>query len=66
MTPCEQPDPGAVGDFLKQKGIRVVSFEDWQKIDAAEVERGQKIGKPREKYVSVDEMLEVLSMGAPS
>lgn len=60
LTPCEQPDSGAIGDFFSQKGVRVVSFDDWQIIDASEVERGQKIGKPREKYVSVDEMIDVL------
>ncbi len=60
LTPCEQPDTTAVLDLLDQKGVRVVSFQDWQKIDASEVERGQKIGKPREKYVSVEEMLSAL------
>ena len=57
LTPCEQPDTKAVLDLLNQKGVRVVSFDDWQKIDASEIERGQKIGKPREKYISVDEMI---------
>ena len=60
LTPCEQPDTSAVLDFLSKKGVRVVSFDDWQKIDASEIERGQKIGKPREKYVSIDEMMSVL------
>ena len=60
LTPCEQPDPSAISDFLSQKGIRFVSFADWQKIDASEINRGQKIGKPREKYVSIEEMMAVL------
>jgi ferredoxin--NADP+ reductase len=60
LIPCEQPDSAAILNFLSQKGVRVVSFDDWQKIDASEVERGQKIGKPREKYVSVDEMIGAL------
>ena len=60
LVPCQQPDPSAVCDFLSKKGIRYVSFDDWQKIDALEIERGQKIGKPREKYVSVDEMIGAL------
>lgn len=29
--------------------LQVVSFADWQKIDKAEVERGQAKGKPRDK-----------------
>ena len=60
LTPCEQPDTKAVLDLLNQKGVRVVSFDDWQKIDASEIERGQRIGKPREKYISVDEMIVAL------
>jgi NADPH-dependent glutamate synthase beta subunit-like oxidoreductase len=60
LTPCEVPDTKAVLDLLAQKGVRVVSFDDWQKIDASEIERGQKIGKPREKYVSVEEMISAL------
>ena len=60
LTPCQQPDTKAVLDILAQKGVRAVSFDDWQKIDAAEIERGQRTGKPREKYVSVDDMLGAL------
>ena len=60
LTPCEVPDTKVVLDLLSQKGVRVVSFDDWQKIDASEIERGQKIGKPREKYISVDEMISAL------
>jgi len=60
LTLCEAPDTGAVLDLLSQKGVRVVSFDDWQKIDASEIERGQKAGKPREKYVSVEEMVSIL------
>jgi len=60
LTPCEVPDTKAVLDLLARKGVRVVSFDDWQKIDASEIERGQRVGKPREKYVSVDEMLGAL------
>ena len=60
LSPCEQPDTQAVLDLLDQKGVKVFSFDDWQKIDAAEVERGQKIGKPREKFISVEEMLSAL------
>jgi adrenodoxin-NADP+ reductase len=41
-------------------GKRVVEMKDWERIDAAEVERGRKEGKPREKFLSVREMLEVL------
>ncbi len=53
-------DTNALVELLKGRGVRVVSFADWQKIDAVEVERGKAKGKPREKLVSVEEMLSVL------
>ena len=36
-----------------------MSFADWQRVDAKEVKRGQALGKPRDKIVSVDEMLQI-------
>ena len=54
--------PGADGmkGLLESRRIRVVSYADWQKIDAAEVRRGAAAGKPREKFTRVEEMLEAL------
>jgi ferredoxin--NADP+ reductase len=46
--------------LLKSRGVRVVSYADWQKIDAAEVRRGETAGKPREKFARVEEMLALL------
>lgn len=44
-----------------RSGKRVVEMSDWERIDRAEVERGRRAGgKPREKFLSVREMLEVL------
>jgi ferredoxin--NADP+ reductase len=60
LQPCATPDTGSVVELLKSRGQRVVSFADWQKIDAAEVARGEAKGKPREKFTRLDEMLEVL------
>ena len=60
LQPCPDPETDKVLALLKDRGVRVVSFEDWQIIDAAEVERGQASGKPREKYPSVEEMLATL------
>jgi ferredoxin/flavodoxin---NADP+ reductase len=54
------PEPGAVEDLLREKGIRYVSFEDWQAIDQAEVGRGEPHGRPRVKFVRVEEMLDTL------
>ncbi|MDO8580606.1 MAG: FAD-dependent oxidoreductase [Candidatus Omnitrophota bacterium] len=57
LKPCEIPDTAKLISYLKDKELRVVSFEDWKKIDAAEVERGEKLGKPREKFVTIQGML---------
>ncbi len=60
LAPCPQPDSQAVFNFLKGKGVQVVTFSDWKKIDLAEIERGKPGGKPREKFVKVEEMLGVV------
>jgi ferredoxin--NADP+ reductase len=54
------PEPSAVDDLLAERGIRFVSFEDWQAIDQAEVGRGEPHGRPRVKFVRVEEMLQTL------
>ncbi|NXA36018.1 ADRO protein, partial [Eudromia elegans] len=51
---------GAVGSILHSRGVRPVSFSDWEKIDAAEVARGKAAGKPREKIVDPEEMLQLI------
>ncbi len=57
-----QPKPGAdaVIPLLAGRGVRVVSYADWQTIDAAEVARGEPNGKPREKFTRSEEMLAAL------
>ncbi|HUF36732.1 MAG TPA: FAD-dependent oxidoreductase [Gemmatimonadales bacterium] len=61
----QESKPGAEGlpALLGADGRRVVSYDDWLAIDQAEVSRGAPKGKPREKFTSVDEMLDLL--GAP-
>ncbi len=56
----ERPEPGAVEELLAERGVRYVSFEDWQAIDQAEVGRGEPHGRPRVKFVRVEEMLDTL------
>ena len=55
------PEPVAVEELLAERGVRFVSFEDWQAIDQAEVGRGEPHGRPRVKFVRVEEMLESLT-----
>jgi NADPH-dependent glutamate synthase beta subunit-like oxidoreductase len=42
--------------LLAGRGVRAVTFRDWRKIDAAEVAAALE-GNPREKFVSVEAML---------
>ncbi|XP_070511136.1 NADPH:adrenodoxin oxidoreductase, mitochondrial-like isoform X2 [Cardiocondyla obscurior] len=49
----------ALSKILKTKGVQTVSYEDWQRIDRVEQERGKRQGKVREKIVDVKEMLEI-------
>jgi len=45
--------------LLRERGVRVVTFADYQKIDAFERARGVERGKVRDKLESVAEMLAV-------
>ena len=44
----------------EKRGLRTTSWSDWERIDAAERERGQQKGKLRDKFGRVEEMLEVV------
>ncbi|MBI1371895.1 MAG: NADP oxidoreductase [Phycisphaera sp.] len=57
---CAEPSDDAVTALLDSRGVRVVRYADWLKIDAAELERGKAKGKPRDNFTSVAEMLAVL------
>lgn len=45
---------------VEKRGIRSVSWADWEKIDAEERRRGKEKGKVREKVRGIDEMLKIL------
>lgn len=50
----------SVLDILRMKGHKVVSYQDWKKIEQKEFEMGAKLGKPREKFMTVEEMLKAI------
>jgi len=60
LTVCSKPDTQAVIAFLKKKKVCFVTFADWKKIDAVEIARGTALGKPREKFVRVEQMLKAI------
>ncbi|XP_071645176.1 NADPH:adrenodoxin oxidoreductase, mitochondrial-like isoform X2 [Temnothorax longispinosus] len=49
----------ALRDIPTMKEVQTVSYEDWQKIDRVEQERGKQREKVREKIVDVEEMLQI-------
>ena len=50
--------PGRAGldELLAERGTEIVTFRDWQKIEAAE-NSAARDGSPREKFTSIDAML---------
>lgn len=53
LTPSQRD----VTELLRARGLDPVSWADWQRLDAYEVEAGQKVGKLRSKLITVDEMM---------
>ncbi|OGT07169.1 MAG: NADP oxidoreductase [Gallionellales bacterium RBG_16_57_15] len=56
----ELPEREAIDLLLRQRGVQIVSFDDWKRLDDVEVARGERRGAPRDKIVDVEAMLAVL------
>ncbi len=52
------PDP--ILSILDERSPDYVTADDWRRLDAAEIARGERAGRPRVKFVRVDEMLEYI------
>jgi len=57
------PEREAIQSLLRERGVQVVSFDDWRQLDDVEVVRGARRGAPRDKIVDVAAMLGVLGQG---
>jgi len=55
----DRPGDDAVVELLRRRDIRFISYQDWSRIEAIELERGEASGRPRVKFVHIDEMLAV-------
>lgn len=53
----DRDGPAGLDKLIAARDLYVVTFRDWQKIDAAEVARA-RAGAPREKFVRISEMLD--------
>jgi ferredoxin--NADP+ reductase len=61
LQECPERNSGKLAEILRDRGVQPVSFADWLKIDAAEIERGRRRGKPREKFVRIEDCLALLN-----
>lgn len=57
-------EPGSIATVLNARGVEVVSFEGWLRINAVEVAEGKAIGKPREKVTDIGTMLNIAAQGS--
>jgi len=57
------PDPAAALATLQAACGQLVTWQDWERLDAAEIAAGSPLGRPRVKVVRVADML---GSGAPS
>ncbi|KAI4799212.1 hypothetical protein KUCAC02_017848 [Chaenocephalus aceratus] len=58
-TSAAKPGSQSINALLGNRGVKPVTFSEWKKIDSEEVRKGAAIGKPREKLLTVEEMLQV-------
>ncbi|MCZ7652365.1 MAG: FAD-dependent oxidoreductase [Thermoanaerobaculia bacterium] len=56
----ELPPRTAIDELLAARGVQVVGFSDWKRLDEVEVARGERRGAPRDKIADVDAMLALL------
>jgi ferredoxin/flavodoxin---NADP+ reductase len=57
-SPGLAADRSAIVELLTERAPDFVSYQGWEAIDRVERERGEPLGRPRVKLVSVDEMVE--------
>jgi len=55
------PPREAIDALLRERGVKLVSFQDWKQLDDVEVARGARRGAPRDKIVDVEAMLAILA-----
>ncbi|KAL7312156.1 NADPH-adrenodoxin reductase [Mucor circinelloides] len=60
LARCSSQPQQDLDQLLKERDIQPVSYQDWKKIEAAEFVVGSTLGKPREKFSRIQDMLAVL------
>ncbi len=52
-----EPSGGSLDELLAERGVEVVGYAGWERIDAIERARGEEQGRPRVKLCTWDELL---------
>lgn len=67
LQPTASASAGAteIDSLLRSRGLQIVDTDGWRRIEAAENAAGQHKGKPREKFVDVNQMLAVAGQTPP-
>jgi ferredoxin--NADP+ reductase len=60
VAPVERPGSSGLKAALTARDVRIITYAEWQVIDAFERKRGEPRGKPREKFTKIPEMMECL------
>ncbi len=64
-APPQAGDRSEIVDLLAGRAPELVSYQGWEAIDRAERQRGEPLGRPRVKFVRIEEMLEAARAAAP-
>lgn len=59
------PSSDSIEQFVRERQPNYVSFEDWLRLDAIELTKGQQQGRPRVKFTSIEDMLAALGRVEP-
>ena len=57
----DKQEPDAIESFLRSKEASYLTFPDWKELDLLEIEKGAALGKIRQKFVHLSDMLEALN-----
>jgi ferredoxin--NADP+ reductase len=57
-------EPGSIESLLRSNNAAYLTFSDWKELDHLEIEKGAALGKIRQKFVHLSDMLEALNKGS--
>jgi ferredoxin--NADP+ reductase len=61
-----QPEAAAAAALVQARQPLAVSYADWKRLDALEMENGKACGRPRLKFTTLDEMMAALGRTVPA